>query len=138
MFSGLTSPTPNRLLTGAAQRVGSGPGLFVDSWFSDDPQSQFGTASFRPSQYAPFNPETWIPFRLGQDAHVEIHIYSTAGDHVRKLDLGHKPAGVYENQSKAAYWDGRNEAGELVSSGVYFYQMRTDSFRAMKKLVVRK
>ena len=86
----------------------------------------------------PFNPETWIPFRLEQDAHVEIHIYSTAGDLVRKLDLGHKPVGVYENQSKAAYWDGRNEAGELVSSGVYFYQMRTDSFRAMKKLVVRK
>ena len=43
---------------------------------------------------------------------------------VRQLDIGHQPAGFYTARTKAAYWDGSNERGESVASGVYFYKLR--------------
>ena len=69
----------------------------------------------------PFNPETWIPYRLAEDAFVTLTIYDTAGQVVRTLDVGHRIAAVYEGRSKAIHWDGRNGLGEQVASGVYFY-----------------
>ena len=71
----------------------------------------------------PFNPETWIPYRLAEDAFVTLTIYDLNGHVVRTLDVGHQVAAVYENQSKAIYWDGRNGVGEQVASGVYFYHL---------------
>ena len=77
-----------------------------------------------PNYPNPFNPETWIPYRLAHDADVTLTVYDTKGVPVRQLDLGHQPAGYYTNRAKAAYWDGRNDSGEQVASGVYFYQLR--------------
>ena len=77
-----------------------------------------------PNYPNPFNPETWIPYHLANDSEVTLTIYDTKGVLVRQLDLGHQPAGFYATQTKAAYWDGRNESGESVASGVYFYQLR--------------
>ncbi len=68
----------------------------------------------------PFNPETWIPYELKEAGSVEIRIFGASGELVRGIALGHKPAGFYTTKERAAYWDGRNEAGEPVSSGVYF------------------
>ena len=68
----------------------------------------------------PFNPETWIPYRLANDAAVTVTVYDTKGVLVRRLDLGRQPAGDYTRQAKAAYWDGRNGKGESVASGIYF------------------
>ena len=59
----------------------------------------------------PFNPETWIPYRLAEDAFVTLTIYDQTGHVVRTLDVGHRIASAYENRSKAVYWDGRNEFG---------------------------
>ena len=73
----------------------------------------------------PFNPETWIPYHLADDAEVTLTIYDTKGAVVRRLDLGHQTAGYYTDRSKAAYWEGRNNNGESVASGVYFYQLST-------------
>ena len=56
----------------------------------------------------PFNPETWIPYQLDKLAEVTISIYAVDGQVVRRLALGHQPAGMYQNRSRAAYWDGRN------------------------------
>jgi serine protease AprX len=84
----------------------------------------------------PFNPETWIPFELSLDTKVEIMIYNSTGQLVRKLDLGHKQAGRYINRAESAYWDGKNEAGEVVSSGIYFYSLVTPDFTQTKKLVI--
>jgi hypothetical protein len=84
----------------------------------------------------PFNPETWIPFELSIDTKVEIMIYSSSGHLVRKLDLGYKSAGRYTQRVKSAYWDGKNEAGENVSSGVYFYTLVTPEFSNTRKLVI--
>jgi hypothetical protein len=83
----------------------------------------------------PFNPETWIPYQLVEDADVNIKIHDAAGRLVKALYLGHKPAGLYISKYRAAYWDGKNEAGEEVSSGVYFYTIRAGDFAAAKKMV---
>ena len=76
-----------------------------------------------PNYPNPFNPETWIPYRLAEDAFVTLTIYDVSGQVVRTLDVGHRVAAFYESRSKAIYWDGRNEFGEGVASGVYFYHL---------------
>ena len=86
----------------------------------------------------PFNPETWIPYQLAARADVSIAIYAADGRLVRTLDLGHQSAGTYETRSRAAYWDGRNTVGEPVASGVYFYTLTADEFRATRKMLIRK
>ncbi len=80
--------------------------------------------SLLPNYPNPFNPETWIPYHLANDSDVLLSIYDINGALVRRLDLGHQDAGFYTTRTKAAYWDGRNETGELVASGVYFYQLQ--------------
>jgi hypothetical protein len=86
----------------------------------------------------PFNPDTWIPYQLSEGADVTIRIYNVAGQLVRILDLGHKQAGFYLSKDKAAYWDGKNEAGEALSSGVYFYQLQAGDFTATGKMLMVK
>ena len=86
----------------------------------------------------PFNPETWIPYHLAAPAEVSLSIYDVKGLLVRKLTLGHQPAGVYQSKVRAAYWDGRNELGESVASGVYFYTLTASEFTATQKMLIRK
>ena len=86
----------------------------------------------------PFNPETWIPYHLSEAAPVTVSIYDTAGQRVRTLSLGFQGAGFYQSRSRAAYWDGRNDLGEQVSSGVYFYQLSTPSEHQRKRMVIVK
>ena len=86
----------------------------------------------------PFNPETWIPYRLADDAFVTLTIYDAAGQVVRTLDVGHRIASAYENRSRAVYWDGRNDIGEGVASGVYFYTLSTEDYSATQKMVILK
>ena len=86
----------------------------------------------------PFNPETWIPYQLAEPADVTLQIYSINGTLVRTLALGHQPAGMYHNRNRAAYWDGRNEHGEVVASGVYFYTLMTRDFIATRKMLIQK
>ena len=84
----------------------------------------------------PLNPETWIPYQLAEDADATVRIYSVVGKLVRTLRLGHKRAGVYATKQKAVYWDGKNEAGEQVSSGIYFYNIQAGDFSATRKMAV--
>ena len=86
----------------------------------------------------PFNPETWIPYQLETSADVTLQIYDTSGGIVRTLDLGFKPQGFYMTRSTAAYWDGRNNMGEQVASGVYFYSLNTPDFSATRKMLILK
>ena len=86
----------------------------------------------------PFNPETWIPYQLAKPAEVTLTIYATNGAIVRTLELGHQPAGFYESRSRAAYWDGKNNLGESVASGVYFYTLTAGDFNATRKMLIRK
>ena len=86
----------------------------------------------------PFNPETWIPYQLAEAADVMLHIYTANGALVRTLHLGHQPAGIYQHKSRAAYWDGRNEIGESVASGIYFYTVFIGDFTATRKMLIMK
>ena len=86
----------------------------------------------------PFNPETWIPYRLAEDAFVTLTIYDQTGQVVRTIDVGHQIASVYESRSKAIYWDGRNGLGETVASGVYFYHLSAGDFSATRKMLILK
>jgi len=84
----------------------------------------------------PLNPETWLPYQLAKSAHVQISIYDVSGRLVQKLNLGEKSAGRYLNQGGAAYWDGRNNLGEPVSSGVYFYTLEIGNQRITRRMSV--
>ena len=86
----------------------------------------------------PFNPETWIPYQLGKATDVVIKIHTASGQLVRTLNPGHKSAGTYINRDKAAYWDGKNEVGELISSEIYFYTIEAGDFTAIRKMVIAK
>lgn len=86
----------------------------------------------------PFNPETWIPYQLAQPSDVSIAIFNLAGQMVKELRLGTQQPGFYIDKSKAAYWDGKNEAGEKVSSGIYFYNIKTSDRTVTRKMVVIK
>ena len=91
-----------------------------------------------PNYPNPFNPETWIPYRLAGDAFVTLTIYDGRGQVVRALDVGHQVAAFYETRSKAIYWDGRNEFGEQVASGVYFYHLSAGNYSATRKMLILK
>ena len=86
----------------------------------------------------PFNPETWIPYQLAWSADVSISIHAADGTEVRTLDLGHRPAGLYLQRSRAVYWDGRNEFGEEVASGIYFYTMSAGNFTTTRRMLIRR
>ena len=86
----------------------------------------------------PFNPETWIPYRLAEDAFVTLTIYDGAGQVVRSLEVGYRIAAVYESRPKAIYWDGKNGLGEPVASGIYFYNLTAGDFSATRRLVILK
>ena len=84
----------------------------------------------------PFNPDTWIPYQLSVESDVSITIYNAVGKMVRRLDLGHKPAGMYRTQGRAAHWDGRNEAGELAVSGVYFVVLEVENYQEIRRIAL--
>jgi hypothetical protein len=86
----------------------------------------------------PFNPETWFPYHLAQDASVVIRIYNIRGNLIRTLYAGNQSAGIYVTKDRAARWDGRNEFGQKVASGVYFYTLQAGGFRATRKMTILK
>ncbi len=86
----------------------------------------------------PFNPETWIPYHLANPSNVQITIYDARGTVVQRLELGHQRAGIYTSRSRAAYWNGKNNVGEKVASGLYFYQLQGDNMSLLHKMVILK
>ena len=91
-----------------------------------------------PNYPNPFNPETWLPYELAEPAHVTISIYDGKGRLTRQLDVGPKAAGSYLARESAAYWDGRDNFGEVVANGIYFYHIQAGEFRATRRMVVVK
>ncbi|MGH7494363.1 MAG: S8 family serine peptidase [bacterium] len=79
----------------------------------------------------PFNPETRIAYEIPRAALVEIAVFDMLGRRVRTLIADHAAMGQYQ-----MYWDGRNDQGQLLSSGVYMYKMRAGDFLASKKMVL--
>ena len=86
----------------------------------------------------PFNPETWIPYQLAESGEVSLTIYDMNGKMVRRLEVGYKAAGMYRSRNRAAYWDGCNQLGESLASGVYFYTLTAGEFSATRRMLILK
>ncbi|MDE0688630.1 MAG: dockerin type I domain-containing protein [Candidatus Poribacteria bacterium] len=110
---------------------------FLRVWLANANQSVRETKVL-PNYPNPFNPETWIPYQLADAADVSMKIYDAGGRLVRTIPIGFKPVGYYLTRQRAAYWDGRNKAGEPVSSGVYFLQFVAGDFAATQRVVIVK
>ena len=81
----------------------------------------------------PFNPQTTFTFRIPQDAFVTIRIYDILGNYIKEIMAEEKKAGCYNMT-----WDGRDNHGEAVPTGLYIYHMRANSFSASKKMTIIK
>lgn len=83
------------------------------------------------NQPNPFSPETRIGFELPQTGEVELAIYSPDGRLVRTLVTGERPAGPH-----TVHWDGLNDSGRKVSSGVYFYSLRAPGVEESRRMIL--
>ena len=78
----------------------------------------------------PFNPSTTIEYQLPKTGNVEIKIYSINGQLVKKLESTHQIAGTH-----AVVWDGKNNGGQTVASGLYVYQVAFENSTLAKKML---
>ena len=81
----------------------------------------------------PFNPSTTIRFSVANDSNVRLIVYDVAGRRVRTLVDQNKRANVYK-----IVWDGTNDAGQSVATGVYFYRITAGKFVQTKKMLLLK
>jgi hypothetical protein len=81
----------------------------------------------------PFNPETTIRFSLGTAGPVKLSVYNTKGQLVKTLANSQMPSGQHQ-----MIWNGRDESGAPVASGVYFYRLNTDNYSRIMKMVLMK
>ena len=86
----------------------------------------------------PFNPDTWMPFELGQDTEVIIRIYDVKSQLIRQLEPGMVTAGRYLTSGRSAYWNGETDKGEVAASGIYFYQLQAGNYIKTRKMVILK
>ncbi len=114
---------------------------------STDGSSQFHgsvcvrSAAMKPSIFVlsqnypnPFNPSTWIPFTLRERGHVQLDVYDAQGQLVQSLMNQEMEAGDH-----IAYWNGMDIKNRMVSSGIYFYQLRhSEEFVEVKKMMLLK
>ena len=123
-------------------RGGYGIGNF--DWFNFEELVTSVEESGMPSSFAlkqnfpnPFNPETTISYRISAGSEVSLEIYDTLGQKVRTLVQEHKSPGNYN-----VVWNAKNESGQTVSSGIYFYTLKAKSasgvfFDKRKMLLIR-
>jgi hypothetical protein len=81
----------------------------------------------------PFLDKTWLPYVLKERRDLRINLYDSHGRLIRVVKEGEKEPGFYIKSGEAAYWDGKNEAGEKVADGIYFYSIQGDS--SVRKMV---
>ena len=93
-----------------------------------------------PNKYAlsqnypnPFNPQTVIQYSLPRDCEVQITIHNILGQKVRTLVNDYQEAGYHKVE-----WNSRNERGEEVASGIYFYKIKAGEFTQSKKMLILK
>ena len=110
---------------------------FLHAWLANANQNVAET-KLLPNYPNPFNPETWLPYQLAEATDVKVKIYDIGGRLVRTISVGFKPTGYYLTRARAVYWDGRNEVGEPVSSGVYFIRFIAGYFAVTQQVVIVK
>jgi len=104
-----------------------------DSW-DDDESWEIPTATALFDNYPnPFNPSTTFRYALSEDAHVTLRVYNMLGQLVTTLVDELQAAGY-----RSVVWNGRNESGSDVSTGIYIYRMSIDNFVATKRMIFMK
>jgi hypothetical protein len=107
-------------------RVGAAANSVREITGSDDTRpSGFSLSQNYPN---PFNPVTNVEFSVSRTAHVKLDIFNIVGQKVRTL----------VDEEIVADWDGKDEQGNSVSSGIYFYRMQANDFSDMKKMLLVK
>ena len=116
-------------------------GLFSDkAYFSYDPDGVQGdpgarllprTFSMEQGYPNPSSGRMEIKYQLPRSGRVDLKIYNVSGQLVRTLESGNKPAGFY-----GVRWDGRDDQGQNVSSGIYFCKLQSSGFNATQRLTV--
>ncbi|MBN2413967.1 T9SS type A sorting domain-containing protein [candidate division KSB1 bacterium] len=81
----------------------------------------------------PFNPQTTIDYAIPEYSFVQITIYNTRGEEIRKLVNTYQSSGLY-----TISWDGHDTFGGKVSSGIYYYRLKTNNFSEIKKMIYTK
>ena len=120
----------------------------IGAQFEEEAQSRFGGSAIsvatlesiaqRPTEYGlsqnypnPFNPETTIQYQLPEDGRVSLVIYNMMGQKVRTLLSGEKEAGYHQ-----VVWDGCDDRGMKVSSGIYVYHIGVADFHKSRKFIL--
>jgi hypothetical protein len=122
-------------LSGSLAYIADGPGGLVILEFlgSSVVNESYVPATFFLSQNYPnpFNPVTTIPYQLPRSGNIELSICNLSGQKIRTLVKENKTAGQHQVQ-----WNGKNDAGEAVASGVYIYQFIAGDFVQSRKLLL--
>ncbi|MEW6103328.1 MAG: T9SS type A sorting domain-containing protein, partial [bacterium] len=79
----------------------------------------------------------YIPFKLSKDSNVSLEIYNILGQKVRTIEAGQRKAGSYTQKERAIFFDLKNDQGQNLSSGLYFYKLKAGEFSVIKKMIVR-
>ena len=155
----LAAPAAPPLIPPQAEEEGKVDPAMIEAWIAQARLEDDGSLAFKqgiknlqkllasliPEETAllanypnPFNPETWIPYQLAESAEVTLKIYDMNGHLVRRLAVGHQAAGMYQSRTRAVYWDGRNQLGEPLASGLYFYTLTAGEFTATRRMLILK
>lgn len=134
-------PTPNDFTWLQVRTTTSTPNVIVsydETGYIEMPNSVEGNAGLEPQEFQlhqnypnPFNPLTSIEYELPRQTEVTIVVYNILGQKVRTIVDGVMPMGRHIFR-----WDGTNEAGTPVSSGVYFYRMKASHGMEMRKMLL--
>ena len=79
----------------------------------------------------PFNPDTEFNYQLPEESDVQITVYSLLGRKIRDIVMENQKAGYY-----TARWNGTNQAGQQVASGIYLLVMQAGTFSSMQKMTI--
>ncbi|MCK4297416.1 MAG: T9SS type A sorting domain-containing protein [Candidatus Marinimicrobia bacterium] len=105
--------------------------VLVNIDHEDDNQILVKQFSLSQNYPNPFNPQTTIKYEVSQTGPIELAIYNTIGQHICTLMRDYTQPGNYQ-----VIWNGKNDAGEQVPSGIYFYQLRTVEFGILTKKMI--
>jgi len=120
------------IITGNADFVIAEP-IVIDTKLSDSDVTKPNVTALKANYPNPFNPSTTIAFDIAKNGHVAIDVYNILGQRVKKL-----ADRVFEAGTHQVEWNGTDDNGKSVGSGVYFYRMTTKEYSGMHKMLLMK